>query len=126
MNILHSGLTPVEVGRNYTERSGTIGGNSGDSFRVSAGRGEAVHLSPPNRTHFSDLNLAGLATLALLVLFFPCTGLIHRRARAVAARAIDREQKRQLQALLLAEAMRVVSGQAERETHTTSSGRQTR
>lgn len=65
----------------------------------------------------SDLNLAGLATIAFLALFLPSTGLIHRRARRVAARSIDQEQRRQLEAIVLEEAMKLCREQSAREAY---------
>jgi len=61
--------------------------------------------------HVSDYNLAGAALAAFLVLFFPSTGLIHRRARKMAVRAIAREQARQLEALVLEEATKICAAE---------------
>jgi hypothetical protein len=64
-----------------------------------------------------DVNLAGLAMLAFLILFLPGTGLIHRRARALAIRSKEREQKRALEALLLEEAMRALAKERSEDLH---------
>lgn len=58
--------------------------------------------------HIADLNLAGLATIAALALFFPGIGLIEHRRRAVASRQSAQVQKRQLERLVLEEASRIV------------------
>jgi hypothetical protein len=52
----------------------------------------------------NDVNLAGLATLAFLILFLPSTGLIHRRARALATRRDRENHERHLNRLLVEEA----------------------
>jgi hypothetical protein len=65
--------------------------------------------------HVSDLNLAGLATLSFLVLFFPGVGLIEHRRRRAADRARGRAQKRELNKLVLEEAIRLLHEQQQRE-----------
>ena len=67
--------------------------------------------------HIADLNLAGLATLAFLVLFLPSTGLIHRRARAIAARRSQADQRRQLERLIVEEAVKVTAAEVCHEKH---------
>jgi flagellar biosynthesis/type III secretory pathway M-ring protein FliF/YscJ len=66
-----------------------------------------------------DYNLAGLALIAFLVLFLPCTGLIHRRARARAARAQQQADSRELRELLHAEAYRVLDEERNSEANQT-------
>lgn len=65
--------------------------------------------------HISDLNLAGLATLAFLILFLPSTGLIHRRARAIALRSLERERQRELDKLIVEEAGRILAADKHKE-----------
>lgn len=67
-----------------------------------------------SRMHITDINLAGLATIAFLVLFLPSTGLIHRRAQAIAKRARERDQQRELEKLVVEQAEQVIHEQ-ERE-----------
>jgi hypothetical protein len=59
--------------------------------------------------YLSDMNLAGLAALAFLVLFLPSTGLIHRRARAIALRSLERDRQRDLEKLIVEEASRILA-----------------
>jgi flagellar biosynthesis/type III secretory pathway M-ring protein FliF/YscJ len=66
-----------------------------------------------------DYNLAGLATIAFLVLFLPSTGLIHRRARALATRAKQQADSRELRELLQAEAYRVLDEERNSEANQT-------
>lgn len=62
--------------------------------------------------HLSDMNLAGLAVIAFLALFFPSSGMIHRRARRIAITRQQRTEALRLQELIIAEASRLVSDAA--------------
>ena len=70
-----------------------------------------------------DLNLAGLATVSLLALFFPAVGLIGRRARAVAARRTSQAERGELNKLVLEEANALLHTEARREQPSESSTR---
>jgi hypothetical protein len=65
--------------------------------------------------HAADLNLAGLATISLLALFFPGVGLLERRAEARAKKRSAERRQRELEQLMIEEAMQIVN-QSARET----------
>jgi F0F1-type ATP synthase membrane subunit b/b' len=57
----------------------------------------------------TDINLAGLGLLSFLALFFPSTGLFHRRMRKVMERRAEAERRAAMQRLVYEEAERVVA-----------------
>ena len=62
--------------------------------------------------HLSDMNLAGFAVIAFLALFFPSSGMIHRRARRIATARQQRTEALRLRELIVEEAARLVSDAA--------------